>query len=47
MVEASENADVEDDANANKSLFATATFAGAGGEGSDEIALDDRTFGRS
>ena len=44
VVEASENADVEDDPNANKSLFATATFAGAGGEGSDEIALDDPNF---
>ena len=46
VVEASDNsADAEGDACANKSMFATATFAGAGDAGGeDEIALDDPDF---
>ena len=44
VVEASDNTDAETDPNANKSAFATATFAGARGGETDEIALDDPEF---
>ena len=44
VVEASDTTDSETDPNANKSLFATATFAGTEGGGADEIALDDPEF---
>ena len=44
MVEASDNTDSETDPNANKSMFATATFAGTESGGADEIALDDPEF---
>ena len=44
VVEASDNTDSETDPNANKSMFATATFAGTESGGADEIALDDPEF---
>ena len=43
VVEASDD-DTSKSSDAQKSMFATATFTGEGGDGSDEIALDDPDF---